>query len=139
VTERYLLDTDVLSEPVRAAPRAAVLQRLKRHQLALATAAPVWHELTFGAWRMPPGARRTLLMTYLRTTVQPSLEILPYDASAAEWHGAERARLVAAGRTPPFVDGQIAAIAAVHDVTLATLNARDYALFRGLRIADWSK
>ena len=39
--------------------------------------------------------------------------------------------------TPPFVDGQIAAVAYVNDLTLITSNARDFEGFRGLRVRSW--
>lgn len=65
------------------------------------------------------------------------LPILPYDAAAAMWHATERARLAAIGRTPPFVDSQIAAIAVTNGLTLVTLNAADYAHFDGLRLEEW--
>ncbi len=67
------------------------------------------------------------------------MAVLPYDQMAAEWHAAERARLGAVGLTPPFVDGQIAAVAHVNDLTLVTANTRDFAHFEGLRIEDWTR
>ena len=67
------------------------------------------------------------------------MAILPYDESAADWHAAERARLVSAGKTPSFADGQIAAIAKTNDLILVTLNLADYADFRDLALEDWRK
>jgi tRNA(fMet)-specific endonuclease VapC len=54
------------------------------------------------------------------------------------WHVFVWARLVARGRTPPFVDGQIAAIARVRGLTLVTHNVRDYDDFDGLVVEDWT-
>ena len=68
----------------------------------------------------------------------PTLAILPYDTAAAAWHAAERARLEARGRTPPFVGGQIAAVARVRGLTLVTRNVGDYDDFDGLVVEDWS-
>lgn len=133
----YLLDASVLSEPLKPRPNQNVLDRLARHEAVLATAAPVWHELVFGARRMPPSARRRALERYLDEVIAATLPVLPYDASAAAWHAAERARLVALGRTPPFVDGQIAAIARVHGLVLVTANTNDFADFEGLAVDDW--
>jgi tRNA(fMet)-specific endonuclease VapC len=65
------------------------------------------------------------------------LEILPYDQRAARWHAVERARLHRAGKPRPFVDGQIAAIAAVNDAVLVTRNMADFAPFQDLRIRNW--
>ncbi len=75
---------------------------------------------------------------YLQDVVLASLPILDYDRAAAEWHALERARLAAAGRTPPFIDGQIAAIARVNDLALVTANRTDFGGFRGLRLAAWA-
>ena len=66
------------------------------------------------------------------------MPILPYDASAARWHAAERARLEKIGKTPSFADGQIAAIAAANALVLVTANTEDYAGFKGIEIENWS-
>lgn len=66
-----------------------------------------------------------------------SFPVLDYDRRAADWHAVERARLSAAGRTPPFVDGQIAAIARVNDLVLITSNKDDLRGFEGLRTRSW--
>jgi predicted nucleic acid-binding protein len=67
------------------------------------------------------------------TVLEPSLLDLPYDAKAAEWYAAERARLTSAGRTPAFVDGQIAAAAAVNRLAVVTLNRPHFTPFHGSR------
>ncbi len=99
----------------------------------------MWHELTYGCRRLPKGKRRLALEVYLRDVVHGSFPILPYDEAAAAWHGEERARLEALGRPAPFVDSQIAAIAHVHGLVLATTNDKDFARFKGLTIENWSK
>jgi predicted nucleic acid-binding protein len=65
------------------------------------------------------------------------MQILDYDAAAAEGHAAERARLMAEGWTRPFQDGQIVAIAAVNDLTLVTFNRADFKRFEGLKVITW--
>ncbi len=42
---RYLLDTNILSEPMRPAPDPGVMRRLLDVGDAAATGAPVWHEI----------------------------------------------------------------------------------------------
>jgi tRNA(fMet)-specific endonuclease VapC len=134
---RYLLDTNIVSEPLRPAPNPKILERLKRHQEQLATASVVWHELLFGCYRLPASERRAAIEEYLHTVVAASIEILPYDERAAGWHAFERARLARDGRTPPFAEGQIAAVARTNDLILVTLNQTDYAGFHDLQIEDW--
>lgn len=97
----------------------------------------VWHELLFGCYRMSHSAKRTAIEEYLNEVVAPSIPVLPYDARVAEWHAAERARLIGIGRTPPFADGQIAATASVNDLILVTANLADYAGFRDVQVVDW--
>ena len=128
-----------MSAPVSKTPDAAILERLDERGPECAIAAPVWHELTYGCRRLPKGKRRAALEAYLRDVVRGSFPILPYDEAAATWHGQERARLEALGRPAPFVDGQIAAIAHVHGLVLATTNDRDFVHFKGLTIENSSK
>ena len=135
----YLLDTGIVSAPVSKRPDATILDRLDEHGPECAIAAPVWHELTYGCRRLPKGKRRAALEAYLRDVVHGSFPILPYDAAAATWHGEERARLESIGRQAPFVDGQIAAIARVNGLVLATTNDKDFTRFKGLTVENWSK
>ena len=44
----YLLDTNVLAEPLKAAPDPHVLAALEQYGADCAVPAPVWHELHFG-------------------------------------------------------------------------------------------
>lgn len=134
---KFLLDTNIISEPLRPVPASGVLTGLQAHQNEIALASVVWHELWFGCYRLPPSSRRTAVENYLQQVVGPNLPLLPYDEKAAEWHAAERARLTAIGKPPPFADGQIAAIAVVNNLTLVTFNLKDYTSFQGLQLADW--
>jgi tRNA(fMet)-specific endonuclease VapC len=38
---------------------------------------------------------------------------------------------------PPFIDGQIAAIAMVNELALVTSNKADFSRFKGLRVTTW--
>jgi tRNA(fMet)-specific endonuclease VapC len=138
VTAGFLLDTNIVSEPLRPRPNARVLQQLRAHQNDVGIAALTWHELWLGCHRLPASAKRTAIEDYLNDIVAVTLPIRPYDDRAAEWHAAERARLAAVGKTPSFVDGQIAAVAVTNDLTLVTLSSADYADFAGLSLADWA-
>ena len=134
---RYLLDTNVLSEAVKTSPRQSVLDKLSLHRDEIATAAPVWHELQYGCYRLPLSRKREILEAYLHQVLQPNILILPYDEQAAAWHAEERARLTMAGKTPAFVDGQIAAIAAVNNLILVTRNIADFISFSKPERENW--
>ena len=137
MTLKYLLDTNIVSEPLRASPAHAVLRKLRRHEDEVAIASVVWHELRFGLERLPGSRRRAAIQRYLDEVVLETMPILDYDAAAADWHARERARLASRGETPPFADGQIAAIAYVNDLTLVTGNEIDFRRFHGLRVLSW--
>lgn len=139
MTLKFLLDTTIISAPVAKEPNRRIVRKLEQQSDGCAIAAPVWHELVYGCSRLPVGKRRSALEEYLDGVVRRSFPILPYDASAAEWHGRERARLEESGRTPPFVDGQIAAIAHTQGLTLVTTNTKDFQWFDDLETADWTR
>jgi len=137
VSWRFLLDTNVLSEPTRPIPNSNVLEMLELHQHEIATATVVFHELLFGCKRLPESKKRRNLEKYLNEVVQPQIPLLPYDVNAAIWHATERARLASLGKTPSFADGQIAAIAQVNALILVTNNVSDFADILDLQIENW--
>lgn len=134
---KYLLDTNVVSEPLRPKPSGAVLRKLQKHEQEIAIASIVWHELRFGVGRLPSSRRREVIERYLEEVVLPAIPILAYDRPAADWHASERARLVSIGETRSFADGQIAAIAHVHDLTVVTFNEGDFRRFDALQVTTW--
>ncbi len=137
VERSYLLDTNVIAEPLKPCPIAALLRALQAHAGALVTAAPVWHELTYGCDLLPASRRKTVIDRYLREVVAATLPVLPYDHAAARWHAAERARIEKRGKPPSFVGGQIAAIAAVNGAVLVTRDLTGYQGFSDLLLEDW--
>lgn len=139
MTLRYVLDTNALSEPIKPEPNPRFMHRLERYRDQACTVAPAWHELVYGCRRLPPSKRRRELERYLNEILAPSLMILPYDAAAAAWHAEERARLGRRGKTPPFIDGQIAAIAKTQGLVLVSRNVTDFADFDDLVVEDWTR
>lgn len=129
----FLLDTNVISEPPKAHPSAKLLRRLEEHEGQVSICSVTWHEIVYGIERMPSGRKKERLRAYFEV-VRATLPILPYDDRAAEWHARERSRLK---KTPAFVDGQIAAIAATNDLTLVTADA-DFGPF-DVKVVNWLK
>lgn len=134
---RFLLDTNILSEATKPQPNSVVMGKLEQYTQAIATAAVVLHELMFGCYRLPPSKRRQKLEEYITSLLVKSTPVFSYDFNAAQWHALERARLVNLGRTPPYIDGQIAAIAVVNNLILITNNTADYADFQNLQLENW--
>ena len=65
--------------------------------------------------------------------------MLAYDEPAAHWHGRERARQDELCLPAPYMDGQIAAIAAVNDMVLVAVNVNDFARIKGIAVESWSE
>jgi len=133
----YLLDTNILSEPVKAEPNANVMAHLAEFRESCATASVVWHELYFGLARMPASKKSRMIADYLAQLRSSHLPVLEYDSRAAEWHASERARLIKKGISLPFAEGQIAAIAKTNGLKLATRNTADFTHFSGLEVSNW--
>ncbi|MDB9496821.1 type II toxin-antitoxin system VapC family toxin [Spirulina major CS-329] len=136
MTVQFLLDSNILSEPSRPSPNEAVLSKLEQHQFEIGVASIVVHELLYGCWRLAPSKRQDVLWQYIQESVL-SLPVFDYDREAARWHARERARLSKVGRTPAFVDGQIASIAFCNHLVLVTNNVSDFQDFEGLTIENW--
>lgn len=132
----YLLDTNVLSELGRPDPDAGVLARLAEVDTVCSVASVTWHELRYGVDRLPTGRRRSALDALL-AQLATRFPVLPYDRAAAEWHGAQRVRLERAGRTAPFADGEVAAVAAIRGLRLVTRNLTDFAGYDDLVVETW--
>ena len=134
---KYLLDTNILSEPARKNPNGKVMQSFSKYDGQYVTAAIVWHELQYGCALLPNSKRKVQLQTYLLTLQDNGLIILPYDQSAAEWFAENRALLKVQGKTMTYADGEIAAIAAVNKLTLITRNTGDFQNYTELVLDNW--
>jgi tRNA(fMet)-specific endonuclease VapC len=129
----YLLDTNtcVVHLKQKASPVSA---RLRQHSPQdLAVCSVVKAELFYGAMKSqnPP---RTLAVQqqFLSQFVS-----LPFDDSAAEIYGRERARLTLLGTPIGPNDLLIASIALAHNLTLVTHNTREFSRITGLVLEDW--
>jgi len=121
----YLLDTNILSEPLKLIPNAKVLEKLKQNKQQLATASIVIQEMTFGYQCLPRSKRRQKIEEYTQGLIK-TMPILPYTLESAIWHGTERARLSKKGLTPTFIDGQIAAISKTNNLIIKNNYGRFY-------------
>jgi tRNA(fMet)-specific endonuclease VapC len=110
---------------------------IKKHGKETCTASLVIHEMYYGMHKLDTGRVKHNLQRYLRMLKEQALVVLSYDQDSAEWHAQERARLAAAGKTPAFVDGQIAAIACTQRLILVTRNTSDFGGFKGLEMENW--
>ncbi len=125
-----LLDTNVVSEPLRPAPDARVIEWIDAQQLeTLFLSAITVAELRAGVALLPAGRRRTGLQESLETRVLPLFvgRVLPFDLACTQAYAELIAKARAAGLAIASADGYIAAIAAANGLVVAT---RDIAPFK---------
>lgn len=135
-TYSWLLDTNTLSEAMKPLPDAQVVQNLAQFSQQIAMPALVWHELRYGWLRMPASKRKDAIGHYLHDVLS-IFPIIAYDENAAKIHAQLRVDNDIKGKTLPFVDGQIAAIAIAQGLTLVTRNLKDFENINGLRVLNW--
>ena len=122
----YLVDANVLSEPTRPAPDAAVVRWLRRHERSLAVDPVILGEIRFGILLLPRGRRRQRLERWFDAGIR-RLHCLPWDAETGLRWAALLATLRATGRAMPVKGSLIAATALAHGLTVATRNVADFA------------
>lgn len=125
-----ILDTNVISEPMRPAPNANVIEWMnEQHNRALFTTTVNIMELRAGIEKLPDGKRKTGLWTALDFTLSKLIgsRIVPFDLAAAEEAARIAAMTEAAGKKTGVADGLIAAIAKTQGYAVAT---RDVEPFR---------
>lgn len=124
-----VLDTNIVSEPLKPNPDPEVLAWLDRQApetLYLTTISLA--ELSAGVEVLPAGKRRAALQQAVGAQVLSLFQsrVLGFDHEAALAFGRIAAKAQAAGNPIDFADCAIAAIATTHRFILATRNARDF-------------
>lgn len=125
---KYLLDTCVLSEFIKAEPSAAVQAWLARqHEADLFMSALSLAELQRGVERLAPGRRRTELTGWLAQLLRSFDDrILPFTPQSALCWGRLCAAAESRGRPLALMDSLIAVAALEHSLTLVTRNLKDF-------------
>jgi predicted nucleic acid-binding protein len=134
-----LLDTNVVSELMKARPEERVLAWLDRHPRdRVFTSAITRAEIESGVALLPQGKRRDALAAAARAMFTEDFAgaVLPFDDGAAGHYGALVAHRIRLGTPISVEDALIAAIALRYDLTLATRNVRDFQAIEGLELLD---
>jgi len=123
-----VLDTNVVSELMRAAPEPAVLAWLQQaSSTGLYTTAVTVAEIRYGIARMPEGRRRqTLHQAANEIFAAFPRQILPFDLAAATAYADVVAERESDGNPISGFDAQIAAICRSQAATLATRSPKDF-------------
>lgn len=124
-----VLDTNVVSEPMRPAPDPHVLTWLNSQPAeSLYLTSVSLAELLVGIGVIPVGRRRESLARSLDHLLDLFADrVLPFDQAAAGRYADMAVRARAVGQPLPPSDGYVAATAASHGFLVATRNARHFA------------
>lgn len=124
-----LLDTNVLSELVRAKPAPQVLAWIDGQPASeLFISSITVAEILYGIARMADGKRKHGLFELATLMFDEDFagRILPFGADAAVHYAGLAAESEAKGKAVDMADAQIAAIAYLHDAQVATRNVRHF-------------
>ncbi|GAA4355558.1 type II toxin-antitoxin system VapC family toxin [Variovorax defluvii] len=133
-----LLDTNVVSEPLRPAPDARVIawidaQPLETLYLSTMTVA----ELRAGVTLMPAGRRRDKLHDYIERDLLPSFagRVLPIDLACTAAYAKVLATTKRAGSGIETADALIAAVASANEFIVASRDAHPFRT-AGLKVVN---
>lgn len=130
--KKYLLDTNIVSLAVRG--NAHVLKHLTSVPMSELCISAITHaELMYGLAKRPEALRLHRLVSEFLLRV----DVLPFDAAAAEVYGTFRVAVEASGRSLSAPDMQIAAHAYGIGAVLIS-NDRAFSRIGGLSVEDWS-
>jgi toxin FitB len=136
-----LLDTNVVSEPLRPTPDTRVIEWIDAQPLeTLFLSAITVAELRAGVALLPAGKRRTGLQQNLEKRVLPLFagRVLPFDLACTAAYAALMGRARTAGLAIATADGYIAAIAVANGFTVATRDTGPFEAAGAAVINPWS-
>lgn len=133
---KYLLDTSVFSQPLRRKPveQALIRWRDAGDRNCLVSQVSV-AEVEWGLHH----ENQEIRWTKYRTLLKDRLSILPTTEEVWSKFSTMKARQQALGQTVADLDLLIAATAAHHKLTVATLNSGDFSRIEGIAWVDWSR
>ncbi|MDM0113984.1 type II toxin-antitoxin system VapC family toxin [Variovorax sp. J22R133] len=135
-----LLDTNVVSEPLRHAPDIRVIEWIDAQPLeTLFLSAITVAELRAGVALLPAGKRRSGLQQNLEKQVLPLFagRVLPFDLACTPAFAALMAKSRAMGRAIATADGCIAAIAVANGFTVASRDTAPFEAAGAAVINPW--
>lgn len=135
----FLLDTNVLSELMRAQPAANVLDWFAQNtQVTMCTSTVTQAEILTGIALLPAGKRRTALAEAAEHMFEQDFakHCLAFDAAAAKNYALLVASRTCQGQPISTEDAQIAAIALANGLIVATRNVKDFENIGGLTVTN---
>ena len=138
--KKYLLDSNILSEPSKPVSNEYVVNLLKENRKDSTVSVLSYFEMLHGVLVLPDGKRKERLMAYLEETVVPFYDFLSFDFECAKMNAEVTAKMESVGKPLPVIDSQIASIALAKNLILVTRNVKDFAPIQEyfpLKIENW--
>ena len=136
----FLLDTNCISELVRAKPEPRVLEWMEAaDESLLYLSVLTLGEIRKGVAGLPQSRRRTRLEAWLEVELQARFaeRILPIDALIADRWGQLAAEAKRTGISMSAIDGLLAATALHHNLTIVSRNVSDFANAQAQVLNPW--
>lgn len=135
----FLLDTNIVSEGIKASPSPKVFGWLDAHRPdELFISVISLAEIRYGIEALPDSAQRRRLEGWYPALVGSFAgRTLTVDQAVSETWGRLRRESELARRTMPVMDLFLAATAEAHGLTLVTRNVRDFAGWSGPILNPW--
>lgn len=130
---RYMLDTNICIYVIKNKPKE-VIERLKEHEPSeICISSVTYAELIYGVEKSKAVNKNRIALTLLLADI----EILSFDANAAESYGEIRAELERKGTPIGPLDMMIAGHAKSLGYTVVTNNIKEFERIVGLRFENW--
>jgi predicted nucleic acid-binding protein len=135
----HLLDTSVYSQPIRKTPvRAAMARWEVVGDTAVVSSVICEAEVLFGIHNEKRKNSDTKIGQRYDALLKGKCDLLPVDAAVAEIYAELRHDLHSRGLKVAHMDLLIAATAKANNLTVATLNVKDFEIMSGISVEDWS-
>lgn len=132
---RYMLDTNICIYSIKHKPEQVFL-RLQEHEPAdICISSVTYAELVHGVEKSQAIEKNRLALALLLSNI----EILNFDANAAEFYGKIRADLEKQGTPIGPLDMMIAGHAKSLNYTVVTNNTKEFNRVPGLKFENWAE
>ena len=131
---KYMLDTNICIYSIKHKPEQ-VFRRLQEHDPSeICISSVTYAELVYGVEKSKAIEKNRLALTLLLANI----EILNFDAAAAESYGKIRADLERQGTPIGSLDMMIAGHARSLGYTVVTNNTREFSRVQELKLENWA-
>ena len=132
---RYMLDTNICIYSIKHKPEKVFFQLQKHDPVDICISSVTYAELVHGVEKSQAVEKNRLALALLLANI----EILDFDAAAAESYGKIRADLEKKGMPIGPLDMMIAGHAISLNYTVVTNNIKEFSRVKDLKLENWAE